>query len=118
SHSFEVRATDAVGHVDATPAAFSWTIDTTAPDTSIDSGPSGSTEATGATFEFSATEAGSTFQCRLDGGSFAACTSPQALSGLSVGLHTFEVRATDGAGNTDASPAGRTWTVAAPASST
>ena len=47
SHPFSVRATDAAGNVDTTPATQSWTVeelppppaDTTAPDTSITSGP-------------------------------------------------------------------------------
>jgi hypothetical protein len=84
--------------------------DTTPPDTTIDSGPAGTTSSTAAQFTFSASEP-ATFACRLDGAAFAACTSPKSYTGLAIGSHTFEVRATDGAGNVDASPASRTWTI-------
>jgi hypothetical protein len=89
--------------------------DTTPPDTTITSGPAAgsSTTDTGASFAFTATET-STFQCALDGGAFAACSSPAAYSGLAQGSHTFSVRATDQAGNVDPTPATRTWTVTAP----
>jgi hypothetical protein len=38
------------------------------PDTTIQSGPSNPTSSTTATFTFSCSEAGCTFECRLDGG--------------------------------------------------
>ena len=119
AHTFSVRATDAAGNVDPSPAAQSWTIDpsappdTTPPDTTIGSGPSGTTTSTSASFSFSSTEPGSSFECKLDSGSFAACSSPKAYSGLSTGAHTFSVRATDAAGNVDPTPATRSWTVEA-----
>jgi Big-like domain-containing protein/parallel beta helix pectate lyase-like protein len=87
--------------------------DTTPPSTTISSGPSGSTTATSATFAFASSESGSTFECKLDAGAFAACTSPKGYTGLAVGAHTFSVRAKDAAGNVDASPATAAWTVAA-----
>jgi hypothetical protein len=108
-----VTATDAAGNADATPASRNWTIDLTAPETSISSGPTGSVQATDATLTFSADEAGSSFQCSLDGAAFTTCTSPKQYSGLALGAHTFSVRATDPSGNTDASAATRTWTVVA-----
>ncbi|MCA9676072.1 MAG: hypothetical protein KC464_13620 [Myxococcales bacterium] len=111
SHTFEVRALDPSGNTDATPASYTWTIDVTAPDTSITSSPATPTNQTGASFAFTSTEVGSTFACQLDGGGYAACTSPEAYAGLSEGAHTFAVRATDPAGNTDATPASRTWTI-------
>lgn len=85
--------------------------DTTPPQTTITSGPSGSDTSTSATFEFTADEPGSTFACSLDGGSFTLCTSPRTYSDLTLGDHHFEVRATDQAGNPDATPAARDWTV-------
>jgi len=85
--------------------------DTTAPDTAITSGPSGTTRQTSASFYFASSESGSRFQCKLDGAAYAACTSPTSYFGLANGPHAFYVRAIDAAGNTDASPAIRTWTV-------
>lgn len=116
SHTFQVQATDANGNLDPTPATRTFTvaIDATAPDTVIDSGPNGTITTNSASFSFHATEPGSTFECRLDSGGFASCASPRTLSGLAEGAHTFSVRATDAAGNVDASPATRTFTVATP----
>jgi hypothetical protein len=85
--------------------------DTTAPNTTISSGPSGSTTSTSASFAFSSSEPSSTFECKLDSGDFATCSSPRTYSGLAVGQHTFSVRATDEAGNVDQSPATAAWTI-------
>ena len=49
------------------------------PETTISSGPSGTTTEITASFGFSASESGSSFQCRLDTGSYGACTSAQVL---------------------------------------
>jgi hypothetical protein len=120
SHQFSVRAKDAAGNVDATPATATWTIeapapppDTTPPDTSISSGPASNTTSTSASFAFTSTESGSSFECKLDSGSYSACTSPKAYAGLGVGSHQFSVRAKDAAGNVDATPASQSWTVEA-----
>ncbi|MDP9480369.1 MAG: hypothetical protein M3R38_32690, partial [Actinomycetota bacterium] len=85
-------------------------IDTTPPDASITSGPTGTVRSNSASFAFSSTEAGSTFQCSLDGGAFSACASPENYTGLTEGSHDFKVKATDAAGNTGP-VADRTWTV-------
>ena len=117
-----MRATDQAGHVDATPASYVWTVapppDTTAPDTSILSGPQAQTGATGATLTFSASEAGATFQCALDGAAFNTCVSPLVLTNLSVGVHQLRVRAIDAAGNADATPATYNWRVTPPPETT
>jgi len=77
-----------------------FTIDTTAPPApAITGSPANPTSATSATFTFTDSESGVAFQCQLDGGSWLACSSPSAYSGLSPGTHTFSVRALDGAGN-------------------
>ena len=87
--------------------------DTTPPDTVIDSGPSGTVKTRDASFRFSSTEPSSTFECSLDGAAFSGCSSPNKYTELANGSHTFKVRATDAAGNTDQSPASRTWKVRA-----
>ena len=90
--------------------------DTLPPDSTIDSGPDTGSATKDDTPElvFSSSEPGSTFECQVDAGGFSDCTSPHEIGPLSLGEHTFEVRATDGAGNTDPTPASRTFTVVEP----
>jgi hypothetical protein len=94
-------------------AAFgSPVLDTTPPQTTIDSGPSGATNDSTPTFAFSSSESGSTFKCRIDTASFTACTSPYtAAPALADGAHSFEVFAVDKADNADLSPASRSFSV-------
>jgi hypothetical protein len=64
------------------------------------------------TFRFTSNDGEATFECKLDNGTFDVCTSPKEYPGLIEGsTHAFEVRAVDAAGNTDPTPARRTWTV-------
>src|SRR5215213_3470168 len=108
SHTFSVKAIDAAGNTDTSPASTTWTVDTTAPETTIDSGPPGTITVAEATFEFSSEE-GATFECRLDGAAYSACTSPKSYTALTDGSHTFQVKATDAVGNTDTSPESWSW---------
>src|SRR5439155_296782 len=109
-HTFYVRARDAAGNVDPTPAQFSWSVDTAPPDTLLDSMPFNPTNQTTANFTFHATEPGSTFECILNGSAFAPCSSPAQYTVVD-GSHTFQVRAIDQAHNPDPTPASFTWTV-------
>jgi hypothetical protein len=85
-----------------------FTFDTTPPDTTITSlRRHGRT----AKFRFSSSEAGSTFECSLDGQSFSACTSPEVYRHLARGRHTFSVDAVDSFGNSDPTPATRAFRI-------
>ncbi len=103
AHTLKVRASYG-GLNDASPATVSWRVDTTAPDTTI----AASVRKSTATFDLGG---GDSYECRLDGGEFAACADPASFSDLAAGPHTLEARAIDAAGNVDATPAVHTWTV-------
>lgn len=113
--TYTVRAhqTDAAGNTGYT-SKRTFTIDTVPPQTSITSQPSASTTVASATFAFTSSKSGSTFECRLDGAAWTACTPPETYTGLAAGQHTFAVRATDTAGNVDPNPPSFTWTIAGP----
>jgi len=113
-------AADAVGNANtastSTDNTVTFVLDGTPPDTTINSSPSNPTTSTSASFTFSGTDnltpaASLTFECQLDGGGFLACASPKSYSSLSLGSHTFQVRAIDAALNVDLTPASFTWQI-------
>jgi len=103
------RAADAA-HNTTVSAPTTINVDTTPPETTITSGPSGMSGQS-VSFAFASSESGSTFACSLDGAAYAACTSPKAYASLAAGAHSFSVRATDRVGNVDPTPASASWTV-------
>ncbi len=107
-----MRGTDSAGNPDAAPDVATFEVDATAPQTTIDASPASPTNDPSPTFEFSSNEPGSTLECQIDGGGWESCASPLTYpDDLDDGSHTFEVRATDAAGNTDQSAASVTFTV-------
>ncbi len=80
------------------------------PQTTITGGPTATNDPT-PTFTFSASEPGSTFDCKLDFGAYSACSSPKTTAHLTDGRHTFYVRAKDPGGTVDPTPGLRTFTV-------
>jgi hypothetical protein len=114
-HRFQVRATDARGEVDRTPAEYQWTVDTKPPQTTIEGGPAAQTDSRDAFFGVvSDDESGRSIECSVDGGSWAACAGPVALHSLGDGWHSLVARAYDAAGNVDLTPATRAWLVGPP----
>ena len=100
AHSFQVFAVDSAGN-QSIPATDSWTVDATAPIASITSRtPAGSViTSRNISLTFVSNEAGSLFQCSLDGQSFTSCSSPYNAANLFDGVHGFQVFAQDAAGN-------------------
>jgi hypothetical protein len=86
-------------------------VDATPPDTTITAAPSDPSSSATATFAFAASESDSRFQCDLDGGGYVDCLGSKTYTALSDGTHVFRVRAIDGAGNVDQTPATHTWAV-------
>ena len=116
-HVLEIRAIDALGNVDPTPAIAAWETDTNAPDTTIDAGPEATTARRTARFEFSSPHPDDVdhVECAVDGGAFRTCVGEKlSLRGLIDGKHTVAVRSVDAVGNADATPAAQTWTVDGP----
>jgi hypothetical protein len=110
SVTLTARAVD-IGLNATTSAGVAVAVDNTPPDTTIDSGPEGTVNSDSATFTFSSSEA-ALLTCQIDGEEVIEdCSSPQTFNNLYNGTHTFVVTATDTAGNSDPTPATRTWTV-------
>ena len=100
SHTFQVTAADRAGNEGPT-VSRTWTVNGPA-DVSITSGPQNGdvTNDRVARFSFSSTDSGASFSCKLDGGGFAACTSPLTTPMLADGNHRFTVKVTDSAQDT------------------
>ncbi|NOJ30017.1 MAG: hypothetical protein DA328_07605, partial [Nitrososphaeraceae archaeon] len=131
-YTFTVAAVSTSNTPDPTPATFAFTVDTTAPDTTIDAATDGNllsvtdggtTSSTEITFDFSGTPATDTdhFICSLSGpvpsGPDDPCnltgvsSDSKTYTGLTDGDYTFTVAAVDINGNADLTPATFAFTV-------
>ncbi len=109
SHTFRVRAVDAAGNADATPAAFTWVVDLTAPAAPVISQPSAGGTTSPRPAISGLAEPGSSVEVRVDGVLVATVpadpstgawsytlTAGQALGN---GAHSASAIAVDPAGN-------------------
>ncbi|WP_210443413.1 hypothetical protein [Nocardioides sp. SYSU D00065] len=91
-------------------------LDTTAPDTVLTSAPAEAafvlTDRTA--LGWSSSEPAGSWSCTLDGAPHTCSSATTELVGLTPGTHRFTVAAVDAAGNRDATPAARSWTVPSP----
>jgi hypothetical protein len=119
-HTFAVRAVSSAG-ADPTPASHTWRVDLTAPQATILNKPPDPSQGKSVSFTYESNElgptAGSPFECRLAPleVSFSACAATgKTYLNLPDDEYTFEVRATDRAGN-QGTASTYTWMVEASA---
>jgi len=114
--TISVRAIDRAGRTSEVTQTITTELSAAdAPDTTISSGPANPSSDNTATFVFAGSASAVAFDCQLDDGVYTPCASPIGYSDLSKGNHTFRVRAIDGRGLADLSPAEQSWTVNASA---
>jgi hypothetical protein len=114
AHLLVVRATNPAGTTGRwAPRGFS--VDLTGPETVLVTSPPAQGASPNPLIAFRSDEASARFECSLDGGSFSPCSSPWPPGTLAAGQHRIAVRALDGLGNRDATPAAAEFTVGGPA---
>ena len=136
-HSFQVRAMDAVGNLDDSPASYNWDVAVPAfepppilppplpelasaaapprkaPQTILTAKPGAVTRDRTPSFRFRSNVAGATFGCKVDRGAFRSCSSPFTTKTLSFGPHAVQIRAVVG-GTADPTPAKSSFRIAKP----
>ena len=90
---------------------LAFSVDTVRPTSRAATAPPAQTGARTATIEIVSSDAGSSFQCKLDRGRWAPCTMPLRLTKVRLGRHTLQTRATDPAGNVQRRPLVTSWRV-------
>ncbi len=102
THTITCRIVDAAGNA-GPESSSSVTIDTVGPVVTV---ADGTPKWDGThSFALSSSEPGVTFQCKIDGGTYATVAASFTTAVLSNGTHTITCRATDAAGNTGATTA-------------
>lgn len=111
-HAFSVGARYGSWY-DPTPARWTWTIDTAAPETTIDGGPAEGSHVASRGADFFLTTPGSAVRigCTLDAAPIPCNHAAFVLRDLAPGEHVLTAAGTDAAGNTDPTPAVRRWIV-------
>lgn len=111
-HTFSVRAVADGQVVGLAHRGFS--VDRTAPETTITAGPAGTTGGSYyyvPSFSFAVAGGPRASECRMDGGAWSPCLEQVTYDSLDDGAHTFAVRSSDVAGNVEDPPQTRSFTL-------
>jgi|GEM_PF-838779 len=116
NHTMLIRAKDIAGNF-STVLSWTWKVDTTTPNTTIETEVANLTNSPEAAFTFRSNESNVTYSCSFNGSPFESCNATgYRRTGLGsadreVEEYTLEVRAKDQAGNEDPTPEKFTWKV-------
>lgn len=95
-----MRAVDEALNVEPAPAERGFRVDVNSPETGFHSEPTGPISDDTPTFDWFVDDPRATVTCRIDEEPFRPCPSPATYGPLRDGRHTFQLKATDRAGNT------------------
>jgi hypothetical protein len=111
TYTAQASQSDAAGNVgkSAPPHTF-----TAMPEVTITSAPHGRVPTGPVEIAFSSKQAGATFECSLDGGAYAACSSPDTIASPAPGPHTFRVHTLSPKGVAGLDAASASWDSVAP----
>jgi MYXO-CTERM domain-containing protein len=90
-HTLTVRAVDAAGNADDSPATYTWVVNTSLPLTTIATHPTSPTNNPVGTFSFTNTQPTVTYECKIDDGDLAPCNADYTTPSLPDGSHTLSV---------------------------
>jgi hypothetical protein len=115
-HTFTVQATTSGGLTDPTPATWTWSVDRDVPETSIESGPTSTSDPSGSRFTFSGADDQTPadrlrYECARNNDQFVPCEVNTTFLEAQTGPQSLLVRAVDLAGNVDPTPAAWAWSV-------
>ena len=121
SQTLSVRAIDAAGNTDLSPATYTWVYSASLPATTIDTKPANPTKVTTGNFTFTNSKSPVTYECKLDtpggAGTWAPCnagdpSTPGYTTGtLTDGTYTLSVKSTFAGSVVEDPPVTYTWLV-------
>ena len=108
-HHFAVRAVDALGLADPSPAGADFTVELSSPETTVDTAPPARTQDDAAHFTFGPADA--QFVCTVDEAAEQPCAAQFDLADLTEGPHTLTVAALYPPDRHDPTPETVSWVV-------